>query len=61
MVKIDQTLVGDITCSHFAFSVVLGKKKDADYRALDKKNIKNKYPIPRIDELINELHVLLQD
>jgi hypothetical protein len=46
----------------FASSVVLVKKKDGtmhmyiDFRALNKKTIKNRYPIPRIDELLDELH-----
>jgi len=47
--------------SHFASFVVLVKKKDStlrtciDYRALNKKTLKNRYPMPRIDELIDEL------
>ena len=47
--------------SPFALLVVLVKKKDGtlrmciDYRALNKKTIKNRYHIPRIDELMDEL------
>jgi hypothetical protein len=46
----------------FVLSLVLVKNKDEtmrmciDYRALNKRTIKNKYPIPRIHELLDELH-----
>jgi hypothetical protein len=48
--------------SPFASSVVLVLKKDCtmrlyiDYHALNKKTIKNRYPIPHIDELMDKLH-----
>jgi hypothetical protein len=48
--------------SSFASSVVFVKKEDdtmhmcIDYRALNKKIIKNMYHIPRINELLYELH-----
>jgi len=47
--------------SPFDSSVVLVKKKDGtlrmciDYRALNKKTLKNMYHIPRINELMDEL------
>jgi hypothetical protein len=48
--------------SPFASSFVLVKEKDGtmfmciEYRALNKRTIKNKYPVPWIDELLDELH-----
>jgi hypothetical protein len=48
--------------SPFASSVVPVLKKDGtlrmciDYRVLNKKMIKNRYRIPHIDELMDELH-----
>jgi hypothetical protein len=48
--------------SPFASSVVLVLRKDGtmrmciDYRALNKKTMKNWYPIRRIDELMDKLH-----
>ena len=47
--------------SPYASSIVLLKKKYGtlrmciDFRALNKKTIKNRYPIPRIDELMDEI------
>jgi hypothetical protein len=48
--------------SPFASSMVLVKKKDGtmcmciDYRESNKKTIKKRYPIPRIDEILDKFH-----
>ena len=42
--------------------ILLANKKDGDkrlcinYRKLNKVTIKNKYPLPRIDDLFDQLH-----
>jgi hypothetical protein len=51
-----------LSSNPFASLVMLVKKKDGtmhmfiDYRVLKKKTIKNIYPIPQIDDLLDELH-----
>lgn len=48
--------------SPFGAPVMFARKKDGgfrmilDYRALNKITVKNRYPLPRIDELLDKLH-----
>ena len=50
------------SASSWGAPILLVKKKDGssrlcvDYRQLNKLTIKNKYPLPRIDDLMDELH-----
>ena len=48
--------------SPFGAPIIFVKKKDGtfrlctDYRSLNKVTVKNKYPIPQVDELLDQLH-----
>jgi len=48
--------------SPYAYPIVMVKKPDGtcrmcvDYRALNQRTVKDKYPIPIIDELFDKLH-----
>ncbi len=48
--------------SPYGAPILFVRKKDGtlrmciDYRALNKVTVKNRYPLPRIDELLDQLH-----
>ncbi|GBM27035.1 Retrovirus-related Pol polyprotein from transposon 297 [Araneus ventricosus] len=50
------------SCSDYCSPLVLRKKKDGnlrlcmDYRKLNAKTVKDRYPLPLIDEVLNQLH-----
>eukprot|EP00877_Chromochloris_zofingiensis_P013639 jgi/Chrzof1/8529/Cz03g14150.t1 len=50
------------SCSPYGAPVLFVRKKDGsmrlcvDYRALNKQTIRNRYPLPRVDDLIDALH-----
>lgn len=61
--KLLQTGFIQLSTSPFGSSILLVKKKDSswhmriiDYRGLDQITIPDKYPIPKIEELFDELH-----
>lgn len=51
-----QSRVIHYTTSTFLFLVLLVKKKDCVYRALNNTTIKERFPNPTIDDFLDELH-----
>lgn len=58
--EIPKSSIIQSSVSHYALLVLLVRKKDngwrfcMDYRKLNKTTVKNKYPIPMIDNLLDE-------